>query len=96
MHPVTYYGLHEWHKSAFEKLGWMTLAAKDTDSVSKIPAYFMELMHLETALDTKIAETQEEDRKNDLKILKNQVVILQSAAKKLFPTLSSGGRKKRI
>ena len=24
--PATYYGLHEWHKYMFEKLGWMALS----------------------------------------------------------------------
>jgi len=95
MHPVTLWQLHEWHKSAFEKLGWMTLAAKDQESADKIPMYFKELEHLRNSLKNKLSLTEENDRKADLLILHDHVIILESAAKKLFSNPTSGARKKK-
>ena len=38
--PATYYGLHEWHKYMFEKLGWMMLSInKGNHNPEKIISY---------------------------------------------------------
>ena len=101
MHPVTFYGLECWHKKAFEKLGWMVLASKHSvenkDYADKIKMYMKELKHLSAALNEKINNVQEIDRKADLQILLSQVVILSTfAASTLGENMMVGGAKRKM
>uniref|UniRef100_A0A6C0KTR9 Uncharacterized protein n=1 Tax=viral metagenome TaxID=1070528 RepID=A0A6C0KTR9_9ZZZZ len=83
MHDVTYHGLHKWTCSAFERFGWMTLAARDHHKY-KIDDFKLELLHLKTALENKIGKTEENDRRYDLHILHKNVDCLISNVNKLF------------
>jgi len=79
--PVTYHDLHKWTRKSFEKLGWMILAIKYND-YGKINCYIDSLEKLKNSLQKKYDQTQEEDRKNDIQILFEQVEYLQKYVNK--------------
>jgi hypothetical protein len=80
-HMHTFQALHKWHCAMFEKLGWMLLA-KEHGYHEKIHAYKASIHYLCDALERKIRQTREMDRKNDLKILlKNTHVLMDHVAK---------------
>jgi hypothetical protein len=72
---VTYIGLHKWTKHAFEHLGWMVLA-QHHGHFDKVAVYVASLGRLSQAINDKIKETKDSDKKKDLQILKNQVNYL--------------------
>ena len=79
--PATYHGLHEWHKYLFEKLGWMMLTkAKRNLNPAKIAGYVKSIELLECSLKDKINKVKEDDRKTDLNILLENVLILRNIA----------------
>jgi len=80
---VTFYGLHKWEKKMFEKLGWMVLSNNEGNSL-KIKSYFHSIDMLKESLHKKMNDVQEKDRKDDLKILYDDVCILWRAAAKLL------------
>jgi len=82
-HNATYQGLHCWMKHKFEKLGWMCLAKKHGNSL-KVQCYLDSIERLMASLEKKLNELHEEDRKDDIKIIRNDVDILQAAAHKLL------------
>jgi len=59
----------------FEKLGWMVLA-KEKGYNDKIVAYKGSVNRLKEAIENKIDNVEEHDRKEDLLILHKNVVIL--------------------
>jgi hypothetical protein len=72
MYDATFDGVQCWYKHAFEKLGWMVLAANRPvveGEIDKLVMYSQELKHLHQALNEKLENIKEEDRKNDLVIL---------------------------
>ena len=71
----TFHGLHHWHKSMFEKLGWMVLA-KAKGYGYKIVDYKKSLKHLKDSIEHVMREYTESDRKHDLKVLHMQVCCL--------------------
>lgn len=91
---ATFHGLHEWHKSMFEKLGWMVLAkdkmihSKDASErkhmKSKIQCYINSVHRLCNALEEKIRIVEETDRKMDLVILLRNCQVLYDFVKKSF------------
>jgi hypothetical protein len=76
-------GLIQWYKSAFERLGWMVLAKKH-GMKDKVSCYVKELQRLHHSLDQKIKKVFDEDRRQDLTIMKSNVEILLEHAKKDF------------
>jgi hypothetical protein len=74
-YKVTFCGLQEWYKAMFEKLGWMILAERDGRH-HKIAQYKEGILHLNEAIIEKIHETEDSDKKQDLKILHFNVVSL--------------------
>lgn len=82
-HEATFHGLHKWFKRKFEKLGWMCLAKKDGNNL-KIKAYMDSIERLKASLEDKLKALHEADRKDDIKILHENVCVLQSAAHKLL------------
>ena len=82
-HEATNCGLAHWMKHKFEKLGWMCLAMEHGHHL-KVKAYLDSIQRLKASLEMKIKEVHEADRKDDLKILHEDVCILQGAANKLL------------
>lgn len=82
-HNCTFYGLEEWACHMFEKLGWMTLAARDghTDSIR---GYIATLKHLSLKIKEKHKETVDIDRRRDLEELSDNVKHLTSCARMLL------------
>jgi hypothetical protein len=80
---ATFHGLHEWHTHMFEQLGWMILA-KSHGAMDKIAVYKAGLARLKHALEQKIKETREKDRKDDLHILHHNVTTLIEHVEKDF------------
>lgn len=83
-YPATFHGLHKWHNAMFEKLGWMVLAKKHGHN-DKIVTYKNELKHLAEKIECKWNTISEKDRKDDLKILLDNVNILISHVASDFP-----------
>jgi hypothetical protein len=82
-HKATNCGLAHWMKKKFEMLGWMCLAM-DHGHHLKVKAYLDSIQRLKASLEMKIGDVHEADRKDDLKILHEDVCILQGAAHKLL------------
>lgn len=91
-HEATNCGLGHWMKAKFEKLGWMCLAM-DHGNHLKVKSYLDSIQRLKASLEMKIKEVKESDRKDDLKILHDDVCVLQGAAHKL---LSEEGHKRHM
>lgn len=82
-HEATNCGLAHWMRKKFEKLGWVCLA-KSHGHELKARAYMDSIQKLKASLEMKINDVHEADRKDDLKILVDDVCILQTAAHKLL------------
>ena len=83
MYYSTYQGLHDWYKHIFENLGWMILA-KERKYKTKVKIYIESISHLHDALIEKYETTNDSDRKEDLWILLQNLLILEKKAKKLL------------
>jgi hypothetical protein len=82
-HDATFYGLHKWETKMFEKLGWMVLSKHEGNSL-KIKAYMESIHRLKGMIMKKMVQVEEKDRKDDLKILYDDICILYRAATKLL------------
>lgn len=89
MHDTTYNGLFCWSNKMFEKFGWMTLAHRDKDN-EHIKNYVSNIEYLISHIDNKIenlvklkkSDSSMNFKIEELKILKNNVSVLLSHAKK--------------
>jgi len=79
----TMYDLYHWTKAMYENYGWMILAMK-RGHFEKVHAYVTSLRHLMSALNKKIRQMKERDRKDDLRVLKRKVAVLAAKAVKNF------------
>jgi hypothetical protein len=82
-HDVTFCGLSHWYKHAFEKLGWMVLAKKQGMG-EKVRSYVHSLDMLRHDIKSKINTTRDPDKKDDLKIMWDNLNILIDHAKMDF------------
>ena len=80
---ATYHGLHHWFKHLHEELGWMVLA-KDYGMMDKIATYKHSIQRLECALRAKMANLKDADKKEDIKIMHHNILILWEHVQKDF------------
>jgi len=78
---ATYHGLHKWYEEMFEHLGWMILA-KSKGYDDKIEVYKNSLKRLKEGIENKISTTKDSDKKDDLKIMWDNLNILITHANK--------------
>jgi hypothetical protein len=77
-YQVMKHSLYEWYHHMFEQLGWMILAKSKGDMESKILAYKHSLQHLKQQIECKHAVIRDLDKKDDLKIMLQNVDVLIS------------------
>ena len=81
---VTYIAIHKWSCAMFKKLGFMYLAKKKHNNSHKIEAYKESIDHLLICIKDKIPKITSENKKKDLEILYDNIVILKQAVAKLL------------
>lgn len=76
----TFCGLQNWYKAKFEKLGWMILAKKN-GWYDKVESYRNSIRRLKHAIEHSLTHhTRDHDRKEDLRIMCDNVCILEEHA----------------
>ena len=80
---TTFHGVSHWYKHLFEKLGWMILA-KNHGYVDKIVAYKTSIQRLRQAIEHKLKTSHDHDRKEDLRIMHTNLIILEKHAEEDF------------
>ena len=76
----TFCGLQHWYKAKFEKLGWMILAKKNGWH-DKVESYRNSIRRLKQAIEHSLKHhTRDHDRKEDLRIMWNNVCVLDEHA----------------
>lgn len=83
-YSATMIGLNGWHKAMFEQLGWMVLAKEKYGLSDKIATYKNSVNRLKEAIECKMTQVHEQDRKDDLQILLDNVIILKAHIDKDF------------
>lgn len=74
-------GLMEWYVHLYEKLGWMVLA-KEQGLKFKLDFYKKSIRLLKEKLMCKINSVKDYDKRSDLQIILNNVIVLQKHAEK--------------
>jgi len=80
---VTYHGIHLWYKHKFEKLGWMILAKKHGHN-DKIMEYKNSIKRLHCSIEKKMKQIRDTDKRNDLKIMLENLEFLMEHVDKDF------------
>jgi predicted ATP-binding protein involved in virulence len=78
---ATFHGIHKWYKSMYEKLGWMILS-KHKGMTDKVTSYKNGLERLKWSIEHKIKMTKDYDKKEDLKIMHADLMVLIEHAEK--------------
>jgi len=86
MHESTHYGLNNWSRAMFEKLGWMLLGYTK-GFPNELKHYIECVKDLHTSIKEKMNTVHDEDTKADLKILKENVESLLFFSKLMLKTL---------
>ena len=76
-------GLQHWFTHLFEQLGWMVLAQK-YGYTDKIKVYKKSIERMQCSLEKKMKTMQNEDDKRDLKIMHENIRLLQEHVNKDF------------
>ena len=80
---ITMHGVVHWHKSVFEKLGWMVLMkAKGYDY--KIKAYKKEIDNLLHKIKHLSSEYTDHNKKHDLNVMRMNVEVLEEWVRATF------------
>jgi hypothetical protein len=80
---ATTQALIKWYVSIYEKLGWMVLA-KQKGLKFKLEYYKKSIQLLKEELICKINSVQDYDKRNDLRIILDNVIILERHVQKDF------------
>jgi hypothetical protein len=72
---ATFYGLHHWMKHLFEELGWMVLAHK-RGMLDKVSTYKHSIERCKCAIEEKMKNIHDHDKKEDLRIMLENIEIL--------------------
>ena len=83
MPQATFRSLEHWYKEEFEKMGWMILA-HNYGMTEKIKNYKHSLDHLKTHLEMKLEDLEDPDKKKDVKIMWDNLMILIKHVNKDF------------
>ena len=75
MHQATFRHLEHWYKEEFEKAGWMILA-HNYGMTEKITTYKHGLENLKTHLEMKLKDLKDVDKKKDVKIMWDNLMVL--------------------
>jgi hypothetical protein len=75
VHKPTYRDIHQWYQKRFEQLGWIVLAKK-YGYTEKLIEYKTSLERLLCALHSKMEKMRDQDKKDDLKIMHQNVTTL--------------------
>lgn len=80
---LTYKAINKWYNEMFENLGWMVLS-KEKGMTYKINTYKKTLQKLKCAIEKKIGYIHDPDKKKDLQIMhENILILIKHAAKDL-------------
>ncbi len=82
-YEATFHGLQEWYKKKVEKLGWMVLA-HHKGNMDKVKHYLKSMERLKLSLEHKITHIKDEDKKEDLEIMLENLMVIIDHAKKDF------------
>jgi hypothetical protein len=74
-HNPTYHSLRKWYESSFEKLGWMILAQQH-GYTDKLTHYKSGVMRLRDCIAKKHSKMNDPDKKDDLRIMLDNVEVL--------------------
>lgn len=80
---ITFQGLSEWYDSLFEKLGWMVIANYEGRR-DKVRMYRDSLIHFLKKAENKYRNIKSQDKKDDILIMMNKVIILLEHVEKDF------------
>lgn len=70
---VTFRGLQKWYKSNIENFGWIVVMSFDYPDSLKESSYLESLLHLNCKLNCYYKQTKDEDKKNDIKVMKRNI-----------------------
>ena len=79
----TYHHIRKWYESSFEKLGWMVLSHKNGYS-DEVTGYKSSVMRLRDCISKKHSKIISPDKKNDLRIMLDNVEVLIKHIQKDF------------
>jgi hypothetical protein len=82
--PAATAGLMKWYVNLYEKLGWMVLA-KHQGLVLGIEFYKRAIGVLKERIMCKIKSVRDYDKREDLRVILNNVIVLETYVEKNFP-----------
>jgi len=82
-YSITYFGLKNWYKAMFEKLGWMLLA-KAKGKTYKINSYKISIKELIKHAEQLMTEYKDYDKLHDIVIIRMNSMYLDHFVSKYF------------
>ena len=80
---ASYLGLHHWFKHLHEELGWMVLA-QSYGMMDKIAVYKSSVKRFKCAIEHRIKNMRDFDKKEDLRIMHHNICVLLDHVEKDF------------